>query len=397
MKNAKLKVGIAHVCMGRGGSEARASWGIQALRGEYDVSLITTAGVDVEQINRFYGTSLSANDFELRLAPPPFGMQRAFSAAAIRGSLFQRFCSSIAPEFDVLISAYNPCDFGAAAIQFIADFSWHERLREEFDPKPPQVARILNRPGPFRAAYLSLSRAIGKPSGRNLFGGDDCFIANSHWTADTMRQRCGVNCEVLYPPVVLDSVNVEWNQREFGFVCVGRITYEKRIDRVIEIISRVRQLGHDVHLHIVGGIDDSPYGAMIRSVCENNRSWIIVEGEKSGKEKAELMSRHRFGIHGRPFEAFGIAVAEMVKAGCIPFVPNTGGQVEIVEHPALCCGDVDHAVKQIDAVIRDEKLCREIREHLQARGARFSAQIFMDGFRQIVERFVARGSMALAS
>ncbi|HEY1629148.1 MAG TPA: hypothetical protein VGF52_04765, partial [Tepidisphaeraceae bacterium] len=220
MNRARLKVGIAHVRMARGGSEARAAWGIQALRDDYDVSLITSGEVDVQAVNHFYGTNLQSGEFDVRLAPSPFGFQRVMDAAAMRGGLFQRFCRSIAHEFDVLISAYNFCDFGMPAIQCIADFSWNERIRNEIDPPPARGSRLICRPNPLRFAYLSLARAVGRPSGRNLLG--DCIIANSQWTARMIRQRCGVNCQVLYPPVVFNSPIVDWQDREIGFVCMGR-------------------------------------------------------------------------------------------------------------------------------------------------------------------------------
>jgi glycosyltransferase involved in cell wall biosynthesis len=202
---------------------------------------------------------------------------------------------------------------------------------------------------------------------------------------------------VLYPPVVFNSPIVDWQDREIGFVCVGRISYEKRIEQIIEIISRLRQLGHDVHLHIVGAIDESPYGMMIRSLCHTNRQWIIAEGEKCGAEKEELLARHRFGIHARPHEAFGIAVAEMVKAGCIPFVPDGGGQIEIAQRPALCYRNIEHAVTQIDTVLRDARLQQNLCEHVRTQSARFSTELFMSEFRGIVERFVSARETALAS
>ena len=42
------------------------------------------------------------------------------------------------------------------------------------------------------------------------------------------------------------------------------------------------------------------------------------------------MAQHRYGIHTMENEHFGIGVAEMVRAGCIPFVHDSGGPVEIV-------------------------------------------------------------------
>ena len=48
------------------------------------------------------------------------------------------------------------------------------------------------------------------------------------------------------------------------------------------------------------------------------------------------MASHRYGIHGMREEHFGMAPAEMVRAGVIVWVPRGGGQMEIVgREPAL--------------------------------------------------------------
>ena len=61
---------------------------------------------------------------------------------------------------------------------------------------------------------------------------------------------------------------------------------------------------------------------------------------------------HGDGIHARPGEAFGIAIAEMIVAGCLPFVPAEGGPSEIVDHnPALVYDTVDEAVEKIDSML----------------------------------------------
>lgn len=59
MNNGKLKIGIGHPRLGRGGSEARAMWGIEALKDDYNVSHITTGGVDdLPVLNQFYVTNV---------------------------------------------------------------------------------------------------------------------------------------------------------------------------------------------------------------------------------------------------------------------------------------------------------------------------------------------------
>jgi len=118
-----------------------------------------------------------------------------------------------------------------------------------------------------------------------------------------------------------------------------------------------------------------------------------MDGRKAGQEKKGLLAGHRFGIHARTGEPFGIAVAEMVKAGCITFVPVEGGQAEIVNHPDLTYSDVDDAVNKIDRILRDERREDALRLHLKAQGELFSTERFMAGIRAAVEQFLAtRGS-----
>lgn len=387
MSNHRLKVGVAHPYLGRGGSESRVMWAIEALKADYDVSVITTGGGDLDALNQFYGTSVKPDEVTFRESGIPAVLRR--TGDALRGSLHQRHCRRVASEYDVLISAYNLCDFGVPAIHCIADFCWDAEIRRRLHPVPTGGRGFAHRDGILRRAYLGLARALSRPSGRDLFAGEDLILANSRWSAEIIRQKYGATVDVLYPPVLGEFPDVPSGERELGFVCLGRIAPEKRIERIVEILQRVRSMGHDVHLHVIGNAADSTYGAEIRSLSDG-QEWVSLEGCLYGAEKAELLSRHRFGIHACQGEAFGIAVAEMVKAGCITFVPNEGGQAEIVDDPALLYEDVDHAAELIDRVLRDERSQQELGEHLSTRATLFTATGFAEGLRNAVERFLAK-------
>ena len=150
-----MRIAIAHVCMGRGGSESKVMWGIQALKDDHSVTLITAGRVgprDLDDLNHFYGTSLIWGDFRVAEgADAALHDEAVRPAAALRGALFQRFCRKVAPQFDVLVSAYGPCDFGVPAIHCIADFSWDEEIRRRFDPMPLAAKRMIHRDVPAAA------------------------------------------------------------------------------------------------------------------------------------------------------------------------------------------------------------------------------------------------------
>ena len=153
-KKKSPRIAIAHPRLAKGGSEKRVMWGIEALKDDYDVTLITAGEFDLDELNLYYGTSLKITDFRTRQVPLPFFLRNNRKATAIRYALYQHFCRSIAPEFDMIISAYGPCDFGVPAMHFIADFSWDDEIRQRLHP----VARgFIYKDNLTRKLYLQIT------------------------------------------------------------------------------------------------------------------------------------------------------------------------------------------------------------------------------------------------
>jgi len=96
------------------------------------------------------------------------------------------------------------------------------------------------------------------------------------------------------------------------------------------------------------------------------------------------MARHRYAIHGMVDEHFGMAVAEMARAGCIVFAHDSGGQREITADPRLLYADDDDAVAKIEAVLADEAGQPQIGAALRERGSRFSSERFASTLRTLV-------------
>ena len=72
-KKGKVKVAVVHPGLGFGGSEAPALWTLEALKKDYDLTLISLRDVDLERLNAYYGTSLAPGDFSTQRAPLPGG------------------------------------------------------------------------------------------------------------------------------------------------------------------------------------------------------------------------------------------------------------------------------------------------------------------------------------
>src|ERR1035438_1684362 len=287
----KAKIAIVHPGMGMGGSESPVLWTLEALRRDHNVTLITTGKIDLARLNAYYGTRLAPKDFFLQNPRLPIGLGSTRKFVGLKGSAFQRYVRRVAADFDVMISCYGPMDFGRPGIQMIADFAFVDELRFSLHPGVRSWKQWWYGRSPLRQLYLYICGIVNgaSPGGwkRNL------NLANSHWSARLLRDRFGVESQTLYPPVENDFPQIDFAKRDNGFVCLGRISAEKRVDSIIEILSRVRQSGHDIHLHILGGVDVSPYGKRVKSLAERNHEWVFLEGWAIGDEKKKLLARHR--------------------------------------------------------------------------------------------------------
>jgi len=380
----KAKIAILHPKFGKGGSEARALWILDALKNEHQVFLITSGKLDIQELNEYYGTNLNSEEFSIIQVPLPFFLQKTEKFAALRGHLIQKYCQKLAPNFDLLISTYNLCDFGKKSIQFIADFSFDEEFRQNIIPE--NFRKWYLSKNLFREIYLKFCNFIS-PFNQKILE-RDIVISNSNWTAKLIKEKYGIATKIIYPPVANNFLNIPFQQRENGFVFIGRITPEKGLDKVIEILNIVRRKGFDIHLHIVGGIEDKKYGEFLKKNFQKNKDWIFSEGWLGEEKKKDIIVKHRFGISACKNEAFGISVAEMVKAGCIVFVPNGGGQKEIVNHHLLIYDDVDDAAEKIKRVLSNQQLQDDILKHLAKQKEKFSLDIFKKQVKNLVSKLL---------
>jgi glycosyltransferase involved in cell wall biosynthesis len=235
------KIAICHPALrAGGGSEARPLWMAEALKQDYDVSLVTMGYVDLDKFNHAYGTHLNRKEITIIELPVPSVFRNRFDA--LRGYRLSRFCKENSAEYDLMISTYNVMDFGRRGIQFIADFSFDDRLRRSFDFSPDGVKGLFYRKSPFRSLYLALGKMLSGTYGAKGWK-DNLTIANSDWSGRLFKEVCGIESGTIYPPVPGEFPAVPWPERENGFVCLGRLVPEKRIDMLISILSEVRKKG----------------------------------------------------------------------------------------------------------------------------------------------------------
>ena len=362
-----------------GGGQAVAAWMIEALKDRYDVTVAAWQAADLAAVDRCYGTSLQGSRVAIQCVPT--ALRRLLKPiplrlALLRASLLARHARRLAQTHHVLVSADNELALGPRAIQYV---HYPRQLR----PRPLADIRWYHRPKTLLDLYYVVCDRLAHS--REGFA-TNTLLVNSTWTGERVARMHGVAVRIVYPPVPGDFPDVPWADRELGFLCIGRFAEEKELERVVEILAEVRRSVPDVHLHLVGGRDSRRYYRRIARLARIHRTWIRLHENLSRPELVQLVASQRYGIHAMREEHFGIAPAEMVRAGCIVFVPDGGGQVEIVGSEApLRYRTNDDAVAKIVSVLTDPGEQTRLRAHLAMRRELFSVERFVQTIRSVVD------------
>jgi len=375
------KIAILFPAFLGGGAEAVCAWILESLKNDFDVTLITLSDISLTELDEQYGTMLQGSTVKVHRVPLPLTwrerVEKSLSMFSFRQFFMMRYYKKeLAGKFDLVISAFNEMDFGHRGVQYIY-FPMFGRASDK-------IRSVVGYPdSAMRKMYKELLRIWSGYSEERMK--KNITLVISYWTAYLVQNIYRIDVRVVYPPAVLKCPDIPWEEREDGFVLVSRIVREKNIEVAIRIISEMRRRGLDVHLHIIGGVGDPKYRQELEHMA-GTQDWIVWEERLPKSEYAHLLARHKWGIHVRKNEQFGIGVAEMVLAGVIPFVPAEGGQVEIVNgDERLLWRNEEEAIYKIETVLTDWMLQEQIRRGLGKQRNKWSAERFKKEILEIVQ------------
>lgn len=383
-----------------GGAEAVCMHLVDALQDRHDLTLVTTSPVgDFDELNSFFGTKVDPVETEV-VGGGSTHLQSTLDTAARVGrklglhrlpfsNLFYAFEHAAVerqvPDDALVISTCSREIASPAVDVHYAHYParwqiFNRACSPERAPRGPAARGVVDR----------IDAVARRVAGYDLDAlRTSRVLANSRWTADLLRSKMGVEAEVVYPPVAVpqDRPGRPPEEREPGFLSIGRVAPDKKFLRNVEILAQVRERGHDVHYHVVGGTPDWTGRTYRRRVRERAKrhDFLTVEGRVSREQLRLMLRSHRYGIHGMEREHFGMAVAEMVASGILPFVPDSGGQREVVgEEEMLTYDGTEDAVEKIDRVLSDPATERRLRRSLAENSSRFAAGRFREQMRAVV-------------
>jgi glycosyltransferase involved in cell wall biosynthesis len=358
-----------------GGGNAVAAWMIHALAGPHEVATLTASRWRPAAMNAFYGTSIPEGIVATHVVSAPLSWLSCLPdhrLTRVRMCSVLRSARLFAKNYDLLMTADNYGTFATPGLQYL-------HFPAALHPTPQRLAPIVN------LYFAFCDRLVGLPWDRAR---QNVTVANSRWTANGLLKRHGVPAaHVLYPPVIDPGVGLPWDARSNRFLCVGRFHGSKRVEVAMSIVRRVRAGAiPDARLTIVGSPVDQDYTRRLRRLAASDSDWVELRENLTRAQLNELMGRSRYGLQAMEDEHFGMATAEMLRAGCLAFPHRSGGSPEVVDDDErLLWRSEDEAVTRITAVVRDPELQREICSRMRTHSRAFSTERFVEQARAIVE------------
>ena len=298
----------------------------------------------------------------------------------------------LAAKADICISAANVIDFGRPAHHFINmlsgvdhAFTAHSGIVK---PKTSVKGFLLN----------EVIRPIaGMRSKKRIFAdGHERFYSNSRYVHNRLAAFYGdFHDTIFYPPTTYEPEDSgEAPPRDpLRVICLGRISKEKRVTDIIDVVERARTLsGKDIKLTVAGPCGNGGYATMGRQ-CIEARKWITLVDGVFGRAKDDLLRSGSFAVHARRDEEFGIAVTEYLKAGLIPVVPNEGGSCEVVDKPELSYSTNEDAASKLARLVTDDAFAETMRSHCQSRAHAFSRNEYEKREADILEMILSESSI----
>ncbi|MEO8677765.1 MAG: glycosyltransferase family 4 protein [Vicinamibacterales bacterium] len=356
-----------------GGGNAVAAWLVHALAGPHEVATLTASPWTPAATNAFYGTAIP-DAVARHVIPAPLSWLSSLPEhrlSRLRMCSVLRYARPLANHYDMLMTADNYGAFTRPGVQYL---HFPTALR----PTPRRLAPIVN-------LYFALcDRLMGLPwddARKNV------TVANSQWTADGLLRSEGVPAaRVLYPPVIDPGAGLPWDARSNTFLCVGRFHGSKRVEVAMSIVRRLRAHAiPDARLLIVGSPVDPAYTRRLHRFAARDRDWIEFRENLTREQLNRLMGQSRYGLQAMEGEHFGMATAEMLRAGCLVFPHGSGGSPEVVGDQRLLWQSEDEAVTRVSEVALDANLRNDVRRRALTHARGFSTERFVAQARAIAD------------
>ena len=363
---------------------------IEALQKISNLTVAVDMACNIERSARAFGFDIDVSKLKVvQVTPPDYDLKKHTLFLS-----FYRFrrLKRLARNADVCISTASIMDFGKPSHQFINMLAFGDDAFTAFAMNPASPARAGMKARFKRFLMDSILRPLlGMRSKRSIIrDAREHIYPNSFFVGNLMKDYYGpFNSTVFYPPTLLETGSATAERDPLKVVYIGRIIPEKRIEDLIGIVEKAREItGLDIKYHVAGRLDQTPsYGRKLGEMAQK-RDWLKFTGALYGNEKTRFLLSGSFAIHAERIEAFGISVVEYLNSGNIAIVPDEGGTPEIVDSPSLTYHTDEEAARILARLLTDAEFREQQKAHCAMRGEYFSREAYLKRQDELLERIL---------
>lgn len=173
--------------------------------------------------------------------------------------------------------------------------------------------------------------------------------------------HCGLPCIKTVNPINMDLSAKLAALNGHKMLFVGRVSYEKQVLDLLEIVKRVRQRVPDATLTIVGEADDKPYEKEVENYIKKNKLESAVKMAGFCTDVQPFYQACDVMLCTSKFEGFCLTIAESKICG-LPLVTYELPNLDFVrEHKGMFVvpqNDIEKAAQCVVQLLTDEKLKR---------------------------------------
>jgi hypothetical protein len=223
---------------------------------------------------------------------------------------------------------------------------------------------------PFRTFKWLYQHILSKAKPAYEFHKNSNYVINSKFTAALFYEAHGVELRVVYPPIDFSGRNFELDDlhKRDTLTYFSRFVDYKRPEKILELAA----LHRDMRCVLMGSVIPSQktYFYALQTMAEkldlNNVHFLANPSNQRVKEE---LSKTLFFVFPTIDEHFGMVTPEAIASGAIPFVHDSGGQVEIVPDNRLRFSDSTF-IEKFDALMQMpmgelNQIRQELNKHIQ--------------------------------
>jgi len=227
----------------------------------------------------------------------------------------------ICRDYDFIYSFYNGIIF-------------NEKSHIYYLSGPPLIKKLVQAKKdlkhiPFKLFQLLYNKLLYRINPVYEYHQNSRYVINSNFTSSLFFEEHGVNLPVVHPPINLPDNNFIISDLKYRdtITYFSRIVDYKRPELVIELAKKYPQY----RFVIMGGLSSNRkvYFKSLQKLAENYGNIIFIPNASYSIVKSEL-SRTRYYVFPAKNEHFGMTTPEAIGFGAVPFVHDSGGQIEIV-------------------------------------------------------------------